>query len=752
MAIDLTSNTIAQYKMNDNSANTVVIDSARNYNGMYGGANTDAKSVVGVINTALSFNGINNYIDTNQTFQSTLQNSFSINLWCKDIGEGTNQQHFVAVSWGLYILEFFKTGTTVGINYTTQAPVPVSAIITNTPLTSWSMVTAVVENLDGSNTRALLYINGDLVKIGTTMGIPMSDWGTVGTNLNVYVGCGNIVGHAIENFDGYLDDVRIFNKVLTVDEISFLYNDGTGTELSSSGNIDLISAPSIIYPNGGETFTEGDINIQWVEPGNLSTTELIWYEIFITDDYDPHKKSELIQIATIPSGNTSYSYTIQKNLKGTRSRIGIRATDSTGLRSNMSFSADYFIITNESLPSPSMIEPVKGDTYFSYVPFIFDHNAVMGRSSQRSFYQIYYKSDNQDLDWTLLKSNIMVGSDPINIDVSNFITNSDYVFKIELVDGDNVSSPVFIDNININNINLFLIDTTPPSGTVRIVDNEEYTKDKSLILRISASDEVTFVKDVQIQQTNTQSQLSVTGEYVPLTPLLTWDIKEEIAGGGVIDGVKLIQARFRDYGGNTVTASQEKYFRTYKNLENREVTSLFYDHAQDNLYFSFAGDLISSASAELYRNLTFISTLDGDATALEVYNNVLYVAIKDDENKGILQRLTGGSINTIADNEDEFLDVSETVINSLYSADSVINAMEVFDNVLFLGLDNGEILSFKGATVSSENDDYLNLKSVRNIRTDGIMLYIFFYNTTEMLVMSQDSSGDYVFSTVDTEN
>jgi len=515
----------------------------------------------------------------------------------------------------------------------------------------------------------------------------------------------------------------------------------------------LINSPTLIYPNGGEIFTEGDINIQWVEPGGLLSTELTWYEIFITDDYGKNKKEELIQIATIPSGNTSYSYTIQKNLRGEKCRAGIRSVNHRGLRSNISFSADDFIIINEGLPSPVLLDPVKGNTYFSYIPFTFDHNGVIGRSSQRSFYQIYYKSDNQNIDWTLLQGNVMVGTDPINIDVSHFNTDSDYVFKVELVDGDNISAPVFLEEININNINVFLIDTEPPTGSIKIIGNNEYTKETGLILKISSSDETSATKEVKIQQVNTETQKSTSGSFIPMTSIVTWDIKEEEEGEGVVDGVKLIQAIFKDYGENTIEDSSQKQFRTYKNLDNREVSTFLYANngASFNLYYTFDGDESNGSSAELYRDLTFVSTLDGNCTSLEMYNNVLYIAIKDDENKGILQRLTT-TVDTVAGNDQEFLDVSETVVNSLYFSDSVINAMEVFDSTLFLGLENGELLSFKGSTISSKNSDYLNLKNVRHMKTDDNMLYIFFYNTTEILIMRKDSSGSYVFDTVDTES
>ena len=110
-----------------------------------------------------------------------------------------------------------------------------------------------------------------------------------------------------------------------------------------------ISGPTLTYPNGGETFTLGDINVQWTEPGDIPSTDIIWYEVFITDDYNKDKKQEFLQIATVPSGNSSYAYSVQKNLKGKKSRIGIRAVNQNGLRSKMSISADDFIIVNQNL-------------------------------------------------------------------------------------------------------------------------------------------------------------------------------------------------------------------------------------------------------------------------------------------------------------------------------------------------------------------------------------------------------------------
>ena len=505
----------------------------------------------------------------------------------------------------------------------------------------------------------------------------------------------------------------------------------------------IFDSPTLLYPDGNEFFVGEDINIQWNEPLNIPSTVLIWYEIFITDSFNDYSKPDLLQIATIPSGNSSYIYTAHKNLKGDKCRIGIRTVNHEGLRSKISFSSTNFSITNKELPSPSLVSPEPNVTYFSYIPVVFDHSSIIGRSSQRSFYQIYYKSETQSIDWKLLRDNILVGADPFNIDVSSFSTSSDYSLKIELVDEDTVSPPVFINDITINNINYFLIDTIPPVGHIKIQNNQEYTKDKSLVISIKGYDETTGVKEFRIEQIDAVSNENLqTGEYSALSPLATWDIKGD-------DGVKLIQLRLKDYGDNIISSDiNANYFRTYKNLDNREVTSFLYD--KNDLYMAFNGD--DDNDPQLYKNLSLIATLDGEATALKFYNDTLYISIKDDENKGILQRLSGGSVEVVMDNSSQYSNSINTIVNSLYSSDSVINSMEVFDDTLFMGLENGELVSFSGYSVDVVYDTYSNIRSISNIKTDENILYIYFENTTEIVIMNKTVSGVYNFTIVETVN
>jgi hypothetical protein len=220
----------------------------------------------------------------------------------------------------------------------------------------------------------------------------------------------------------------------------------------------------------------------------------------------------------------------------------------------------------------------------------------------------------------------------------------------------------------------------------------------------------------------------------------------------VDDGVKLIKVKYKDYGDNVIIDDADgNYFRTYKELDNREITAFLKDGIK--LYTAFEGDASDSNldNPVLYKDQSLIYTLDGNATALESYNGVLYIAIEDPyENKGILQRESGGSVQSVVDNSNQYLDTEETELNSLYLSDSIINTMEVFDDKLFLGLQNGTLLSFNGSTITVENDTYIDSRSINLIRTDGNLLYIFFENTTEILIMYKDVSGNYIFTTVET--
>ena len=486
--------------------------------------------------------------------------------------------------------------------------------------------------------------------------------------------------------------------------------------------IQNFNGPSLVYPNGGEIFTRNTVMIQWLEPSDTPSVNLIWYEILFTELYDDTSQQEWSQISNIPEGTTSFIWSIPTYIKSSKCRIGIRSVNHKGERSAISFSANDFSIQDRHLPIPAVVEPVGGASYFSYVPIILDSKGIIGQCSQRAFYQVYYNSIKQKIDWTLIAGNIPVRSEPIYWDIRELISSPDYSVKIEMVDEESVSEPVFINDLQLNSLNYFLIDTNPPTGKIEIINNKEYTNERNTILKISAYDKTTEAKLFRIEQKDIMGASPDPGPYQSLSEFSTW----YISGG---DGVKLIQVRFKDYAGNILLdGSQNEFFRTYKSLDNREVTSFMSEKIGDeiNLWMAFGG-----SSYLLYLNQNQIAALTGEVTSLISYNDVLYIGIKTTDNKGVLQRYSGGQVTTLK----EFDDV-----------DSVINSMEVFDDKLFIGLDNGELLSFSGSLLTEEYNDDIYDKSVCLIRSDGNSLFIFFDSSLDVLVLNVDDSGTYSFS------
>ena len=128
----------------------------------------------------------------------------------------------------------------------------------------------------------------------------------------------------------------------------------------------------------------------------------------------------------------------------------------------------------------------------------------------------------------------------------------------------------------------------------------------------------------------------------------TWQIPNDSK-----DGVKLIQANFIDYAGNNSSdVSNSKYFRTYKDLDNNVITAFIQD--SNDLYYTFEGNETEGTPAYLYKNLNLLTSLDYDATSLCLYNDSLYIAIEDDEGKGILQVYAATGVETVRDNDDEY--------------------------------------------------------------------------------------------------
>jgi hypothetical protein len=267
---------ISQYKMNDNLATKNVVDS-QGFSDGTNLANTDTKDTTGKINGALQFNGLagnlgGDYIDTNNSFQSTFKNSFSINFWHKmSDGEPAGTMNFFGHNNAdiSFISLAYSTGD---ISFQYQSNTNTQIVIVTNPYAdgqeTWHMLTVTVNEDDAANVTIKLYNDG--VEIATQTGfVIMNDYDQTD---NLTIGTEK-VGSTDLNFGGDMDNFCIFEKTLTQDDIDFLYNNGNGTE-ALSGNIN-----EIIFEDTVGGFTGNGYMIVTQAPPSFSDYKTLNYPI-----------------------------------------------------------------------------------------------------------------------------------------------------------------------------------------------------------------------------------------------------------------------------------------------------------------------------------------------------------------------------------------------------------------------------------------------------------------------------------------
>jgi hypothetical protein len=143
--------------------------------------------------------------------------------------------------------------------------------------------------------------------------------------------------------------------------------------------------PTLRYPNGGETIVGGTtITTTWTTPTPASDDyRLVQIELFYTDDYEPNREPTWIQIASVPSSDTSYPWRVPNFVHSPRCRVAVRAKNSRGERSGYSVSAANFLITHKKLKTPALISPTSHSRYDKYIEIVPDDRAsrVLTRSA-----------------------------------------------------------------------------------------------------------------------------------------------------------------------------------------------------------------------------------------------------------------------------------------------------------------------------------------------------------------------------------
>ena len=181
---------------------------------------------VGKIGQGLSFDGVDDYVDIgDKTIYKFPDNDFSIALWFKSDGRNlASKSSLVAKGGGqqvsAYVLQIgFPNSNSVGVNI--GASGCVSWLLVNTEQFTWDVNQWTHVGVIKQGTNVRFYKNGALVNSATLSSSSICD-----NSQSLRIGGeSDADGGAI--FSGHLDDVRIYNRALSADEIKRLYKIGS---------------------------------------------------------------------------------------------------------------------------------------------------------------------------------------------------------------------------------------------------------------------------------------------------------------------------------------------------------------------------------------------------------------------------------------------------------------------------------------------------------------------------------------------
>ena len=206
---------------------------------------------------AVSFDGVNDFIDTGASFQSTFRDSFSVSFWMKSTANVNNNMFWGTQESGDEDAVFFYTrGSTrkISLNIfsnnvktrqeadavTFAAESSGGAGDGGTEGAWFHFVAVYTKGSGGGNGAAVIYKDGSVLATTTAVGYITGDELEDYTNPHeIYIGGRNTNGSIGNPAKAIIDDWALWNVALDADAVSAVYNSGVPTDLLiDSGNYD----------------------------------------------------------------------------------------------------------------------------------------------------------------------------------------------------------------------------------------------------------------------------------------------------------------------------------------------------------------------------------------------------------------------------------------------------------------------------------------------------------------------------------
>jgi hypothetical protein len=261
-----------RYHLNETSGILVTDSSGNNRTGA---ANGVIAWVAGKLNNCLRFDGTSTFINADGVANFEYTQPFSIEFWFRSTAAGSVQ----------YIIGKQATSTTAGFRFSVASSnlqFWIGATGTNRIQKTGPAGTCdglwhhVVGTYDGSaNINGMLIYMDNVLQVTTNAGTNIT--ASILNTANLYIGMTN---NEAQEFNGDLDEITVYDRVITPAEISYRYNLGSGREnfiyyndspsiYRTIGFSDLV----LLYTNFSETLGVGN---QGSVAYQLSTDAITW--------------------------------------------------------------------------------------------------------------------------------------------------------------------------------------------------------------------------------------------------------------------------------------------------------------------------------------------------------------------------------------------------------------------------------------------------------------------------------------------
>jgi len=290
-----------------------VLDASDNGND---GTNYGTTDIAGIIDRGRDFDGSNDWVDIPETSNLGVNDDFTLNQWVSFDATGSNPMLWSSGDGTPYARLYNNAGTSLVLDYWDGSvnSFVIYSITLNT--SQWYMITSI---MDRTNDRGLLYLDGE--EVGN---FSIATLGALTTGRDFKLGQRNSVGY----FNGQMDEVGTWNKALTSDEISNLYNGGDGLQYPFE-----IAPSQVLTTDLQDYYTSNDISI------NINST-------IITDFNYSFNGGANTQF----DANTNQT---QLNLTGVEGLNNLTIWTNT-TEDNLTFTIDT-VLPNISLTAPSEI-------------------------------------------------------------------------------------------------------------------------------------------------------------------------------------------------------------------------------------------------------------------------------------------------------------------------------------------------------------------------------------------------------------